>query len=564
MTGAEILLDRFDALIDTPEAVERLRQFVLDLAVRGKLVAQDPADEPAEALLRRIAEKKRQRYEAGEIRKPKKLKPIREAERPFEIPAGWAWARFGQVAEIASNLEDPTLSPDLPHVAPNHIEKDTGRLLPYGTIGEDGVTSNKHRFYPGQILYSKIRPNLNKAVTVDFEGLCSADMYPLEPYVDTAYLHRFILSASFVRQVVSDDNRLAMPKVNQTQLQSVAVAVPPLSEQRRIVARVDELMALCDRLADGLARRDALRQRWAASTVRHVTEDAPIAGAPAWSFAEDHLDTLLADPEAVPLVRRMVLDLAVRGRLTEQDPADEPAEALLQRIAEEKRRRHEAGEIRKPKKSKAVSEAERLFRLPDGWTWTRLSTICTYIQRGRQPKYVDSSDVPVISQKCVQWDRFAFERARFIDESTLDKYRDERFLQDSDLLWNSTGLGTLGRVGIFPGEEVPYELVVADSHVTVIRPTINDDALPRYLLAWFSSPSVQDVIESESSGSTKQAELATGTVRNYPVPLPPVEEQRRIVARVDELVALCDRLADGLGESRTATERLLANALVSV
>ena len=261
MTGAEILLGRFDALVDTPDAVERLRRFVLDLAVRGKLVPQDPSDEPASVLLQRIADEKRQRYEAGEIRKPKKLPPVGEDQRPFGVPNGWEWARLGQVAEIASNLEDPTLSPTLPHVAPNHIEKDTGRLLPFGTIGEDGVTSNKHRFFPGQILYSKIRPNLNKAVVIDFEGLCSADMYPLDAYIDTTYLHRFILSDPFVSQVVSDDNRLAMPKVNQTQLQAVAVAVPPEAEQRRIVARVDALMALCDRLADGLRQSRAAARR---------------------------------------------------------------------------------------------------------------------------------------------------------------------------------------------------------------------------------------------------------------------------------------------------------------
>ncbi|MEL6612790.1 MAG: restriction endonuclease subunit S [Bacteroidota bacterium] len=235
---------------------------------------------------------------------------------------------------------------------------------------------------------------------------------------------------------------------------------------------------------------------------------------------------------------------------------------LLERIAAEKQRRVEAGEIRKPKPLAPVADDEKPFETPEAWTWTRLETICTYVQRGKQPKYVDQSDVPVISQKCVQWDRFAFERARFVDESTLGKYKEERFLQDLDLLWNSTGLGTLGRIGLFPAQEVPYETVVADSHVTVIRPALKGEGvLPRYLLTWFSSPLVQDVIESESSGSTKQAELATGTVRSYPVPLPPEAEQRRIAARVNELMALCDRLADRLARRDALRQQWAASTV---
>ncbi|MDX2055009.1 MAG: restriction endonuclease subunit S [Polyangiaceae bacterium] len=157
---------------------------------------------------------------------------------------------------MRTNLVSPGNFLDLPHVAPDNIEKGTGRLLGYRSVREDAVTSSKHRFFPGQILYSKIRPNLSKVVVIDFEGLCSADMYPLNPRIEREYLQLFLLSAAFLEQVVREDNRLAMPKVNQAQLSATRIAVPPLAEQKRIVARVEHLMKLCDDLEAKLRRAE--------------------------------------------------------------------------------------------------------------------------------------------------------------------------------------------------------------------------------------------------------------------------------------------------------------------
>lgn len=143
-----------------------------------------------------------------------------EVAEPWELPAGWSWAEFQDVAEVASDLVDPAAYPDSPHIAPNHIESGTGKLLPYTTIAEDRVKSPKHRFFPGQILYSKIRPYLCKAVRVDFEGLCSADMYPIASAVDAAYLHRWMLTLAFTEMVSNHEGRTLLPKINQEALLS--------------------------------------------------------------------------------------------------------------------------------------------------------------------------------------------------------------------------------------------------------------------------------------------------------------------------------------------------------
>ena len=247
--------DHFDLLLDRPEAVDALEQTILQLAVRGLLVPQDPRDEPASSLLEKIRtngeQKKVRGRQVGAV-----ASEVQPDEGPFEVPQSWAWSRFGQVAEIASDLVSPAGHGSDWQVAPDCIEKGTGRLLKKRTVADADVKSANHRFHPGQIIYSKIRPSLSKAVIVDFAGLCSADMYPINAKVSTQYLLLVILSRCFLDQVVAAENRVKMPKLNQEALTAFLVPVPPLAEQERIVTRVTELRRLC---ADLRQRLSAVR-----------------------------------------------------------------------------------------------------------------------------------------------------------------------------------------------------------------------------------------------------------------------------------------------------------------
>lgn len=226
-----------------------LRGTIVTLAVQGKLVPQDPDEEPAEELLKRL---ERELTPAQRRRQAAPLSPLSPESQQYEIPYSWTWARFRDVAIIASNLVKPDDFPDFLHLAPDNIKKGTGVLLPCRTVREDKVSSSNHRFFPGQIVYSKIRPNLAKVVVVDFEGLCSADMYPIDALIDPFYLQLYMLSESFLVQAVKTDTRVAMPKINQLELNAIAVPVPPLAEQRRIVSKVEQLMALVDELESQL------------------------------------------------------------------------------------------------------------------------------------------------------------------------------------------------------------------------------------------------------------------------------------------------------------------------
>ena len=205
----------------------------------------------------------------------------------------WAKKRFDEVATIKSNLVDPATFPDFPHIAPDNIEKKTGVLLEYHTVSEDGVTSGKHRFYPGQILYSKIRPYLSKVVVVDFDGLCSADMYPIEAKGNTKCLWYYMLSEEFLEQASTAGSRSVLPKINQKELSALTVVLPTLSdEQTEIVRILDDLLA---------------KEQQAKEAAEAVLEQ-------------------------IDLVKKSILARAFRGELGTNDPAEESAVELVKDI----------------------------------------------------------------------------------------------------------------------------------------------------------------------------------------------------------------------------------------
>ncbi|WP_439481291.1 restriction endonuclease subunit S [Cyclobacterium plantarum] len=256
----------------------------------------------------------------------------------------------------------------------------------------------------------------------------------------------------------------------------------------------------------------------------------------------EHFKELTVHPKNAEELKGLILQLAVQGKLTQkwrslrqaQGPPLEPASLLLERIRAEKEQLIKAGKIKKEKPLPAIEENEISFKLPKSWAWSRLNDVCEYIQRGKSPKYTDIPKIPVISQKCVQWTGFDISKVKFISEESFEKYSEERILQVGDLLWNSTGDGTLGRVITYPGSD--FDKVVADSHVTVVR-GLKNSIIPDYLWVYSASPFIQNLVSGRVSGSTKQTELSTGTIKLMEFSLPPLEEQKAIVATVNQLFA---------------------------
>ena len=268
-------------------------------------------------------------------------------------------------------------------------------------------------------------------------------------------------------------------------------------------------------------------------------------------------NNLTKNESYVTKLQQAILSEAVQGKLVPQDPNDEPASVFLEKIKAVKEDLIKEKKIRKEKPLPEIKEEEIPYELPKGWVWARANDITNYIQRGKSPKYSQIEKIPVVSQKCVRWNGFFIERARFIDPDMLDKYDEARFLKEGDLLWNSTGEGTIGRICQYT-ENHDYPQVVADSHVTIVR-GFSEYVLPKYLLAWFSSKYVQNNLQV--TGSTKQTELGTGTVKQHIVPLPPINEQSRIVEKMDQLMQLCDQLESQVKANQKNSEALMNSVL---
>ena len=244
----QFITRHFGELYTVKENVTELRKAILQLAVMGKLVPQNPNDSPVSELLKEIKAEKLRLIKEKKIKKPKALPPIKPEEMPYELPQGWEWVRFFDVNTVRSKLVSAKDFPDENQIAPDSIGKGTGCLLFHRTVLESGATGPNNRFYKGQILYSKIRPSLNKVVIAPYDGLCSADMYPILCHIKDLFMLNVILSEQFLSQVRLAENRVKMPKLNLESLGQFVIPLPPFSEQHRIVTKIDQLMVLCDTL----------------------------------------------------------------------------------------------------------------------------------------------------------------------------------------------------------------------------------------------------------------------------------------------------------------------------
>ena len=238
--------------------VKQLRQNILQDAIEGKLTADWRKEHPvqkgnpdydAEALFELIQKERKV------DKKRKTLPPILDAEKPFELPTGWKWVRLGDVISIETHIVNSSDYLDLIQIAPDDIEKGTGELLEnLRTVREKGVISVNHLFPKDVLLYSKIRPRLRKIVYVDFEGLCSADMYPLNTKMNKHFIKYLMLSDYFDVEVYKFDNRVKMPKINQSQLSSIKIPIVPLAEQNKIAEKIETVFTKCKQLEYEVSR----------------------------------------------------------------------------------------------------------------------------------------------------------------------------------------------------------------------------------------------------------------------------------------------------------------------
>lgn len=484
-----------------------LKNAILQLAVQGKLVPQDPNDEPAAELLKRIKSEKEQLIREGKIKKEKKLPEITEDDAPFDIPASWGWLRLGNFCAVyngdsinATVKQEKYSKPcdgwdfiATKDVGFNHvINYQNGIRIPFQEADFKVAPA-------GSVLLCMEGGSAGKKIGILDRDVCFGNKLccftPIA--VQNTYLYYYLQCPQFFSDFMGSMTGL-IGGVGAAKLKNIAVSIPPIAEQERIVAKIEELMPLVEE----------------------------------YGKAEERLTVLNA--EFPDKLRKSILQQAIQGKLTERDPADEPASELLKRIRAEKERLIKEGKIKKEKPLPPITEEEMPFEIPNGWTWVRLSDVGE-VSRGR-------------SKHRPRNDHILYDNGTYPLIQTGDVARSNGYISECNTFYNEIGLaqsriwpkGTLCltiAANIADAGILEFDACFPDSVVgfNAFNP-IDDNRYFLYMLMAYKA-----ILDSKATKSA-QKNINLDTIASLAYPLPPLAEQRRIVDRVNEFLAVCDEL----------------------
>lgn len=488
---------------------QELKNSIIQIAMRGRLVEQRSNEGSATELYKRIiAEKK-----AAGVKPNKKLEPVTEDVIPFEIPDSWMWVRFGDIVSYRMGKTPPRedlkwWNSDVPWVSISDMPEDGHIASTKESVSSFAI---KEKFSdcvsPAGTMIMSFKLTVGRVSILDIDAVHNEAIISIFPYADEdntiqSYLFRLLPT---VTQYGDTKNAIKGITLNSTSICNLLIPLPPLSEQKRIVAKIEELLPLVERYGEACTKLEEFNRK----------------------FPDD--------------MKKSILQKAIQGKLVEQRPEEGTGEKLYQQIQAEKQKLIKEGKLKKEKPLPEITEGEIPFEIPENWKWARLNDIVIKtIKRGKSPTYIAKSNTLVFAQKCnTKAGRIDLSLAQYLDESKLGKYPAEEFMHDGDIVINSTGNGTLGRVGIYTNNDNPDGLpIVPDSHVTVIR--VNKD-IDR-LFIFYGLKYYQPFMEKLGSGSTNQTELSASIIQKMLFPIPPLAEQKRIVARIEEILPLCDKL----------------------
>ncbi|MFT5717676.1 MAG: type I restriction enzyme S subunit [Oleiphilaceae bacterium] len=551
--------------------IKKLRELILDLAVRGKLVPQDENDEPASVLLKRIAAEKAQQVEEGKIRKPKSLPKISDNEKPFELPPGWAYERIG-IFGIVGTGSTPSRS------NPAYWEPPEINWVSSGETSDFFVAQTKEKVSNLAIKETNVSiyPTGTLIVAMYGQGKTRGQITEL---LEPAGTNQACAAISLVDKSVSHKNYVklffrkayfelrkhaaggAQPNLNVGKIASTVVPIPPLEEQHRIVAKVDELMSLCDALETQTEASIAAHQTLvetllnaliAETSGKTIMDGGNVENAGAiFDRVAEHFDTLFTTQASIDTLKQTILQLAVMGKLVPQDANDEPAAKLLERIAAEKAQLIADKKIKKQKPLPVITDEEKLFELPKGWEWCQLQEISLFENGDRSNRYPNSNDlvqdgVPFFGAPDILDRKLAFSNElRYITNGKFLELSNGK-LRDKDFIMLLRG--SVGKTAQFLSNS-KYKTGFINAQMLIIR--MIELTTDKYLNYYFISQQFLSEINEEKSGAVIQ-QIPASKICALKIALPPIEEQHRIVAKVDELMALCDQLKARLSDAQTS------------
>ncbi|EMF1896180.1 restriction endonuclease subunit S [Enterobacter roggenkampii] len=539
--------------------IKKLRELILELAVRGKLVPQDPSDEPASELLKRIATEKAELVKQGKIKKQKPLPEISEDEKPFELPEGWEFCRLG----------DATINRDAERV-PLSSEERSSRQGQYDYYGASGIIDKIDDFLFDKplLLIGEDGANLINRTT------------PIAFIADGRYWvnnHAHVLdgvSEGFLKYVGLCINSInleqyitgtAQPKMNQAKMNTILLGLAPEKEQQRILSKVDILMSLCDQLSQQSVSSLEAHQQLVETLLATLTDSQNAEElAENWARISRHFDTLFTTEASIDALKQTILQLAVMGKLVPQDPNDEPASELLKRIEEEKAKLVKEGKIKKQKPLPPVSDKEKPFELPKGWEWCRIGEIIANMDAGWSPACSPESSPNenvwgVLKTTAVQRLEYRQQENKTLPSSKLPRPQYE--VHDGDIL--VTRAGPKNRVGVSClVEKTRSKLMISDK---IIRfHLISDEISAKYISLCLNRGVTADYLEASKSGMAEsQMNISQENLRSAPIALPPTAIQLKVISTIEDFFKVCDQLKSRL-QSAQQTQLHLADALTDV
>ena len=548
-----LLTDNLPLLAGAPNGIKKLRELILELAVRGKLVPQDPSDEPASELLKRIAKEKARLMAEGKIGKQKALAEIGEEEKPLELPEQWVWVRLADLAY-----------PQAGFAFKSGGFNTSSQGLPLIRIRDVGQTFSG-TFYEGEYRSEFVVESGDYLISMDGQfrvAIWQGDAALLNQRVSRLIFYgnesarRFIADSlqACLLELQGVKAYTTVDHLSGGQISGAVIALPPFAEQHRIVAKVDELMALCDRLEAQQTDAESAHVQLVQALLDSLTQASNSNAdefATNWQRLAKHFHTLFTTESSIDTLKKNLLQLAVMGKLVPQDLSDEPASELLKCIAEEKARLISEEGLRTTARED-VPETEHYFTLHAGWASRRLGNLARFIDyRGRTPTKT-SSGVPLITAKNVRPGFISREPQEFIADTDYMSWMTRGFPRVGDMLFTTEApMGNVAIIDIGERFALAQRVICFQLHELGTGPFLK--------LAMMSS-GFQAQLSDAATGMTATG-IKSSRLKEIPVPIPPLAEQRRIVAKVDQLMDLCDQLKNLLTQARQLNEQL-ASTLV--
>ncbi|MGN5010342.1 restriction endonuclease subunit S [Aeromonas veronii] len=546
--------------------IKKLRELILELAVRGKLVPQDPNDEPTSVLLERIVAAKAQLVKDKKIKKEKPLPAVSDDEKKFELPIGWEWVRL---QSVTSKITDGD------HKTPSRIECGMRMLSAKNVrdgfvdftncdfISNDDYLKSRERCLPetGDLMIVSVGGTIGRSSLVpeDSEFSIVRSVALIKPLHINGYYLKYLSDSPLLQNSIHEKKRGgAQPCLYLSEICKFPLPLPPIQEQARIVAKVDELMAICDQLEQQSEAQLAAHQTLVDALLATLTDSTDADElAQNWTRLSSHFGTLFTTEASIDALKQTILQLAVMGKLVPQDPSDEPASALLERIAAEKAQLVKEKKIKKEKPQPAISENEKPFELPQGWVWCRFSNLSTEVATGPFGSMISASEyisdgIPLINPSHMVNGKIIEDKEITVSMSKanqLDGYR----IKSGDVVMARRG--EMGRCALVTERENNW-LCGTGSFVLKFSAEVNR----QYILLMFQSKWVRGYLSGSSVGST-MVNLNHGILNKLPIMLPPPQEQSRVILMVDRLMALCDQLKSHLQTSQQ-TQLKLVDSLV--